>query len=72
MAGKPRVFFNKHSVLVDPLVRNRAVVLPYDHPSALVSNTKYVITSPVVKVNDDGSFETENSIYEPREEGDDS
>jgi len=43
-----------------------AVVHPVDHSSALVSNTKHVITSTVTQFNPhDGGFETMNTIYRP-------
>jgi hypothetical protein len=45
----------------------RAVVEPVDHPGhgGLVSNTKPVLTSPVVAIYDNGEFETENTYYAP-------
>jgi hypothetical protein len=42
-----------------------ALVKPVDHESDLVSNKKYVLTSVVIKCDDDGSFETLNSLYVP-------
>ena len=49
------------------IVGSSALVFPVDHPDREnVSNTTHVTTSTVVKVNADGSFETENSIYVPR------
>lgn len=49
-----------------------AMITPIDHPSPLVSNTGPVLTSNVVKINQDGvhdesspSFETENTLYIP-------
>ena len=43
-----------------------ALVRPVNHTSELVSNTKYVRTSPVIKYDSSsGRFETENSIYVP-------
>ena len=47
----------------------RAVLVPLDHPDTVnVSNTKEVITSPVVRVDTDGEglpwqVETRNTIY---------
>ena len=47
----------------------RAVLVPLDHPDTVnVSNTKEVVTSPVVTVNTDGDgspcrVETRNTIY---------
>ena len=40
-----------------------ALVLPMDHPSPFVSNTKHIVTSPVVAMLQDGSFETLNTRY---------
>lgn len=42
-----------------------AIVTPVDHPSPLVSNQKAAWTSPVLAINQDGSFETENTLYIP-------
>lgn len=43
-----------------------AFVEPVDHPSSLVSNTKRVVTSLVRKpIDDNGIFETQNTIYVP-------
>jgi len=39
---------------------------PIDHTSPLVSNTKEVLTSEVVWVHEDGSVETQNSLYVPK------
>lgn len=47
------------------VVGHPAYVHPIDHTSPLVSNTKMVITSPVVSKSNDGSFETANSLYVP-------
>jgi len=44
----------------------RAVVFPIDHTSRLVSNNKFVLTSPVVGFDPiNGGFETINTIYRP-------
>lgn len=43
-----------------------AFVKPIDHYSSDVSNECVVATSAVVKKNEDGSFETENTIYIPK------
>lgn len=42
-----------------------AIVRPINHPNpnGLVSNTKNVVTSRVVKKYDNGDFETENTYY---------
>lgn len=47
------------------MVGHPAYVHPIDHTSPLVSNTRFVFTSPVVSKSDDGSFETANSVYVP-------
>jgi hypothetical protein len=39
-------------------------VLPVDHP-AVYLNGRITFTTPVVKVNIDGSFETYNTVYVP-------
>ena len=51
-------------------IGQRTYVRPVDHPSGLVSNTKLVCTSHVVKIDYDipGRFETENTVYVPFEE----
>ena len=41
------------------------VIEPIDHPSPFVSNTKPIITSPVVTVGQHGMFATQNTIYVP-------
>ncbi|MBC8737101.1 hypothetical protein F6X40_09800 [Paraburkholderia sp. UCT31] len=48
-------------------VGQSAVVLPVDHQSPLVSNTKYVRTSVVLAYDTvTGEFETCNTRYQPR------
>lgn len=44
-----------------------AVIEPIDHPSELVSNTKPVLTSRVVKLHFAGAFETMNTMYVPED-----
>lgn len=51
-----------YQVAVLPPIGGSAYVYPVDHPSPLVSNTKAVRTSPVVRIDGD-EFETENTIY---------
>lgn len=46
--------------------RNAIIHYPLDHYSALVSGRVPVLTSMVVRINDDGSFETLNTIYVPK------
>ena len=43
-----------------------AIIYPLNHPSRLVTNSEYAITSMVVAITDDG-FETENTIYRHEE-----
>ena len=63
---KRTVHYKSSEGALNPHVGNTAVVWPLDHPdTSRVSNTGPVITSTVVKINDDGSFETLNSIYVP-------
>lgn len=57
---KPHVKFKE--CLTQVRIGWPVVCIPIDHPSELVSNTKSVITSPVVKINHDG-FETLNTVY---------
>lgn len=42
-----------------------ALVKTMDHDSELVSNTKHVLTSAVIKYDGEGCFETLNSLYIP-------
>lgn len=49
-------------------IGSRVLVHPIDHPSPYVSNTKSVITSPVVAIQGCGVFATENTIYQPANE----
>ena len=43
-------------------VGNNVFVLPINHPSNLVSNKNWVLTSRVIALHEDG-FETMNTIY---------
>jgi hypothetical protein len=47
-----------------------AYVFPVDHPSDLVSNTTWSLTSPVVRIGLDGEFETEHTVYVPADKDD--
>jgi hypothetical protein len=49
------------------VVGEGAQVYPIDHTSLLVTNTCLANTTKVLLKNDDGSFETLNSIYKPVE-----
>jgi hypothetical protein len=50
---------------VDFVAGHAIVHRPLDHTSPYVSNNHQAYTSDVVKRNEDGSFETLNSIYVP-------
>ena len=66
--NKRTVHFDPARGSTAPVPGRSAIVWPIDHyASDRVSNAKHVLTSAVVKVNADGSFETENSIYVPQE-----
>lgn len=47
-------------------LHQRAFVHPINHPSDLVSNKMFVLTSPVIAINPDG-FETHNTIYKRKD-----
>lgn len=52
----------KHIVL-----GHSAIVFPIDHPDTeQVSNAREVVTSRVIKIFPDGSFETLNTMYKPK------
>ena len=53
--------------LVFCILGRSAMLVPCDHPSNLVSNTKMIITSQVLSEPDaQGRFETLNTVYTPR------
>lgn len=66
---KPIVHYNNELLSIIALGCG-AVVMPVDHPNHLpdhrVTNTTHVLTSCVLKLHYDGSFETENTIYKPK------
>lgn len=58
---RPLVHYKKiHSKLV---VGDSVILLPLDHPSPEVTNTKYISTSKVTRIAEDGEFWTENTHY---------
>jgi len=60
----------KYSKLYGELELNRsAIVWPINHTSEYVSNTKWATTSAVIRIGENGEFETENSIYQPQLNG---
>jgi hypothetical protein len=42
-----------------------AFIFPIDHQSDFVSNKTVATTSKVIKVEEDGKFETQNTLYVP-------
>jgi hypothetical protein len=66
---KKKVHYRANTTLV--IMKGvQAIIETVDHPdSANVSNTKYVITTPVVWVDyATGEFETQNTYYVPMKE----
>lgn len=61
MKIKPTVTCHRVGIFV-PRVGQSCCVRPFNHPGPLVSNTKTILTSPVVRITHTG-FETENTIY---------
>ena len=60
---KKTVYYKPRS---DDIIDNLfACVYPINHTSDVVSNTRQVITSRVIRKEINGIFETENSIYVP-------
>lgn len=65
---KPTVVYSDLQTTLDPETIGKSVVLfPHNHVSPLVSNLMLAITSPVVSYTEDGTIETENTIYVPRD-----
>lgn len=65
---KPIVEYSELQTTLDPETIGKSVVLfPHTHTSPFVSNTKLAITSRVVSYTEDGTIETENTIYVPRD-----
>lgn len=66
---KPTVHYN-NAVFSSIALGQGALVLPIDHRNHIkgqdVSNTTHVLTSRVLKIFPDGSFETLNTFYKPR------
>ena len=66
---KPTVSYSNLQTTLDPeTIGKRVVLFPHNHTSPLVSNTKLVITSPVISYSETGVIETENTIYVPHVE----
>jgi hypothetical protein len=61
--GKPLVKFFR--TVVAPVEGRAAVIFTVDHPLLSNSGVRPSVTSTVLKVNEDGSFETLNTIYVP-------
>lgn len=62
---KPVVHFETIPGLTVITPGYRCRVVPSDHPAGYL-NGEVVTTSIVVKANEDGSFETANTIYVPK------
>jgi hypothetical protein len=52
-------------IIGEPDIGKQVMLLPVDHTSPFVSNTKYILTSRVKAVHVDGWFETKNTHYQP-------
>ena len=67
MTDKPVVLYRTNVYHTIPGIGAPAMVQPVNHPDpdGLVSNTCHVLTSPIVRVGEDGEFETLNTIYRP-------
>lgn len=66
MSGKPVVEYDSYAYHHAIMMGVGAIVRTFNHPSSAVSNTMYVMTSAVISCDDDGNFETLNTIYKPR------
>ena len=63
---KPIVFYQKHTLHSRPEIGEQVLgIVPINHPSEHVSNTKATVTSRVTWVGANGEFETENTRYYP-------
>jgi hypothetical protein len=67
MTDKKVVHYKEGNAVSDIIVGRSAIVFPVDHyNSESVSNKKYVVTSTVLRVDEEsGEFETLNTIYRP-------
>ena len=65
MTDKPVVLYRMNVYHTIPGIGAPAMVAPVNHPGTEVSNTCHVLTSPIVRVGEDGEFETRNTIYRP-------
>lgn len=66
MSPKPIVQYDPR-YLVQINLGFGALVKPIDHPSEDVSNESMIMTSPIIKYDGAGCFETANTLYVPRE-----
>ena len=68
--SKPIVHFIRDAHFIDPVIGQRTSVVTLDHPATdRETPGKEAITSPVVDVFSDGSFETRNTHYVPASAG---
>jgi len=61
---KPVVLYNRSAGFVGVKVGERASIYPLNHTSDRVSNHQIATTSPIIN-EDNGVFETLNTIYVP-------
>jgi hypothetical protein len=64
MRAKPIVHYNPDKSQYIK-VGNSAFIFPIDHQSEFVSNMCIATTSKVIKMEEGGRFETENTLYVP-------
>ena len=66
--NKPIVHYRNDKNTMIGAVGSCAFVSPIDHnhSNGRVSNTTFVITSRIVRVGDNGEFETQNTVYRPQ------
>lgn len=64
LTNKPVVRYIPYGFYTNPVVGERAKVIPLDHPDTFhVDNGYWATTSTVLQVFPDGSFETRNTLY---------
>ena len=68
--SKPIVHFIRDAHFISPVIGQRTSVVTLDHPDTFnVTPGMPAVTSKVVDVFGDGSFETENTRYVPASAG---
>ena len=65
---KPVVHYRKDLQTQIADVGGYSLISPIDHPNpnGTVSNKSFVLTSRVVRVGENGEFETQNTVYRPQ------